>query len=430
MKYVDSGAGKLPLITLIAILSISLTVNLPGLAISPIMGKLQEIFPHASEFEIQLLTVLPNLVIIPFMLISGKLSVGHSQSLLVTVGLVIYLFAGVLYFFAGSMVELILISALLGVGCGIVVPLAGGLIGQYFVGAARVKYLGWKSGISNFTIILGTLFVGLVASRNWHLPFIVYMIPIVPLCFIPFLTKGYIDAHKIDPVSKPPYEPLKEPKTTSVEHSITSKPTNVNFHFSGKVAFRLLMGVIIIYFVTTYSSEVVSYYLPFTFKHYGLSTSATGDATSLYFLTCTLAGFALPKTIKLIGKDVLIMGAIVVMVALYITGFFHHYASYLIGVGIMGFAYGTMQPIIYDKATYLAPNAQESSKYFSYVLAANYIGISLTPVIVSGMARLFGAQHDTNFSYILNGSIMILLLVFMFWKRRTYSVEVDPALYK
>ncbi len=96
----------------------------------------------------------------------------------------------------------------------------------------------------------------------------------------------------------------------------------------------------------------------------------------------------------------------------------------------MGFAYGTMQPIIYDKATYLAPNAQESSKYFSYVLAANYIGISLTPVIVSGMARLFGAQHDTNFSYILNGSIMILLLVFMFWKRRTYSVEVDPALYK
>lgn len=431
MKYVDSGAGKLPLITLIAILAISLTVNLPGLAISPIMGKLQEIFPHASEFEIQLLTVLPNLVIIPFMLISGKLSVGHSQSLLVTVGLVIYLFAGVLYFFAGSMVELILISALLGVGCGIVVPLAGGLIGQYFVGAARVKYLGWKSGVSNFTIILGTLFVGLVANRNWHLPFIVYMIPIVPLCLIPFLTKGYIDAHKIDPSVTPPYEPLKEPKIPASDpRSKAVKPTDVNFHFNGKIAFKLLIGVIIIYFITTYSSEVVSYYLPFTFKHYGLTTSDTGDATSLYFLTCTLAGFALPKTIKLIGKDVLIIGATVVMITLYLIGFFHHYAVYLIAVGVMGFAYGTMQPIIYDKATYLAPTAQESSKYFSYVLAANYVGISLTPVIVSGMSRLFEAQADTNFSYILNGSIMILLMAFMLWKRRTYSVQVDPALYK
>ena len=431
MKYVDSGAGKIPLITLIAILAISLTVNLPGLAISPIMGKLQDIFPHASEFEIQLLTVLPNLVIIPFMLISGRLSVGHSQSLLVTVGLVIYLFAGVLYFFAGSMIELILISALLGVGCGIVVPLAGGLIGQYFVGAARVKYLGWKSGVSNFTIILGTLFVGLVASRNWHLPFIVYMIPIIPLCLIPFLTKNYIDAHKIAPTSGTAYEPLKEHlKPTSPDDASAKKPTHVNFHFSGKVAFRLLIGVIIIYFVTTYSSEVISYYLPFTFKHYGLSTSDTGDATSLYFLACTLAGFALPKTIKLIGKDVLIYGALVVMLTLYATGFFHHYAGYLVAVALMGFAYGTMQPIIYDKATYLAPTAQDSSKYFSYVLAANYIGISLTPVIVSGMRRLFDVHNDTNFSYILNGSIMILLLLFMVWKRKTYSVEVDPELYK
>lgn len=431
MKYVDSGAGKLPLITLIAILSISLTVNLPGLAISPIMGKLQEIFPHASQFEIQLLTVLPNLVIIPFMLISGKLSVGHSQSLLVTVGLVIYLFAGVLYFFAGSMIELILISALLGVGCGIVVPLAGGLIGQYFVGPARVKYLGYKSGVSNFTIILGTLFVGLVASRNWHLPFVVYMIPIIPICLIPFLTKSYIDKHKIAPAPGDPMEPLKEPAPdTSVKHTVNTHPTHANFHFTGKTAFKLLLGVIIIYFVTTYSSEVVSYYLPFTFKHYGLSTGDTGDATSLYFLTCTLAGFALPKTIKLIGKDVLIVGALVVMLTLYAVGFFHHYAAYLIAVGLMGFAYGTMQPIIYDKATYLAPTAQESSKYFSYVLAANYVGISLTPVIVDGARNIFHASGDTNFSYIFNGCVMVLLLVYMLWKRNTYSVQVKPYLYK
>lgn len=423
MKYVDSGSGKLPLITLIAILSISLTVNLPGLAISPIMGRLQTIFPTATEFEIQLLTVLPNLVIIPFMLIAGRLSVGHSQSLLVTIGLVIYLLAGILYFFADSMIQLILISALLGVGCGIVVPLAGGLIGQYFEGPARVKYLGMKSGVSNFTIILGTLFVGLVASKNWHLPFIVYMIPIVPLCLIPFLTSTYIAKHKIAP-EKP------ASATTEKTGSVSASPTPGLMHFTKKQSFKLLLGVIIIYFVTTYASEVVSYYLPFTFKHYHLSTSSTGTATSLYFLTCTLAGFALPKTIKYVGKDVMIWGAILVMITLYAIGFFHHYIGYLFAVGVMGFAYGTMQPIIYDKATYLAPTAKESSKYFSYVLAANYVGISLTPVIVDGLGRLFRAENNTNFSYILNGSIMILLLAFMLWKRKTYSVQVNPKLYK
>ena len=428
--YVNDGSGKIPLITLIAILAISLTVNLPGLAISPIMGRLADIFPHASEFEIQLLTVLPNLVIIPFMLISGKLSVGHSQSMLLTIGLVIYLIAGVLYFFADSMIELILISGLLGVGCGIVVPLAGGLIGQYFVGKQRVKFLGWKSGVSNATIILGTFFVGLVAGKNWHLPFVVYMIPIIPLCLIPFLTSSYIDRHKItDPTQAIP--PLKEPPVKPDDPSQkATEPTGANFHFNPKMAFHLLIGVIIIYFTTTYASEVVSYYLPFTFKHYGLTTTDTGTATSVYFACCTIAGFLLPKTIKTIGPNVMIYGAILVMITLYTTGIFHHYGMYLVSVGVMGFAYGTMQPIIYDKATYLAPTAKDSSRYFSYVLTANYIGISLTPVIVDAFRRLFDAQADPNFSYILNGSIMVLLIVYMLWIRKTYSVRVNPALYK
>ncbi|MDE7160680.1 MAG: MFS transporter [Muribaculaceae bacterium] len=431
MKYVNSGAGKLPLITLVAILSISLTVNLPGLAISPIMGKLQSIFPSASEFEIQLLTVLPNLVIIPFMLLSGKLSVRHSPSMLAGIGLGIYLLAGVLYFFSDTMKGLILISALLGAGCGIVVPLAGGLIGQYFVGAQRVKYLGVKSGVSNFTIILGTLFVGLVAGHDWHLPFAVYMMPIIPLCLISFMTSKYISAHKVAPTSTPPYEPLAEPKITPADPRVKAeKPTDVNFHFTGKRSLVLLLGVILIYFTATYSTEVVSYYLPFTFKHYGLSTGDTGDATSLYFLACTLAGFLLPKTIRLVGRDVMTIGAVAVMAALYMTGFVHHYGGYLVAVALMGFAYGTIQPIIYDKATYLAPTAQESTKYFSYVLAANYVGISLTPVIVSGVGKLLHTQADTDFSYMLNGTVMLLLIIWMLWKRKTFSVEVDPKLYR
>jgi len=44
MKYIETGYGKIPYISLIAILSISLVVNLPGLAISPIMGKLDQNF--------------------------------------------------------------------------------------------------------------------------------------------------------------------------------------------------------------------------------------------------------------------------------------------------------------------------------------------------------------------------------------------------
>ena len=124
MKYVSSGNGKLPLMTLIAILSVSLTVNLPGLAISPIMGKLDDVFPDASQLQIQLLSVLPNFIVIPFILFAGKLANLRNQTWVLSAGLALFTLSGVLYFFANSMSALIIISCLLGVGCGLVIPIA------------------------------------------------------------------------------------------------------------------------------------------------------------------------------------------------------------------------------------------------------------------------------------------------------------------
>lgn len=166
MKYVDCGCGKIPYISLLAILSISLTVNLPGLAISPIMGKLDDVFTNVSELEIQLLAVLPNLVTIPFILCSGKFCTPKNQMWILGIGLVIYAATGILYFFAKTMTELIVLSCLLGVGCGLIIPLAASLISEYTVGKTRTKALSMKSGVSNFMVIVATLFVGWVAVYN------------------------------------------------------------------------------------------------------------------------------------------------------------------------------------------------------------------------------------------------------------------------
>ena len=120
---INTGKGSISLMTLIAIWSISLTVNLPGLAITPMLGNLDKnISPHIGTGEIQLLTVLPNLFIIPFVLLSGRLSLSKSKVRIVVVALAIYLGSGLLYFFARNMVDLIVISCLLGIGCGLLIP--------------------------------------------------------------------------------------------------------------------------------------------------------------------------------------------------------------------------------------------------------------------------------------------------------------------
>lgn len=432
MKYVDSGCGKIPFMSLVAILSISLTVNLPGLAISPIMGKLNEVFSHVSDLEIQLLTVLPNLVTIPFILCSGKICNQRNQIYILGIGLALYTLTGVLYFFADSMVELILLSCLLGVGCGLVIPLAASLISQYFVGKERTRQLGMKSSLSNFTVIFATLFVGWIASVSWHLAFVVYMIPIIPLCLIPYMTSNYIEKHKIDNPTPPPYSPLKEPETRPedvVKAKAVKRPLSVNFHFRGGIALVLLAGVMGMYFIMTYSTEVVSYYLPFTMEHYHLGTGDVGVATAMFFASATVSGFFLTKIIAVFKSWTMQVAIFLCFVGLFTVGFIHVYASYIIGVFIMGLGYGIVQPVIYDKTSYLAPTAAKSTEYFAYLLTCNYIGISLVPFIVSSMKRLFEAQGDPNFSFIFNGGVVIVILIVAFIKRRSFVINVDKNSY-
>ena len=67
---IKTGKGTISLAVLLAIWSVSAIASLPGLAISPILGDLNRIFPKATDLEIQMLTSLPSLLIIPFVLLS------------------------------------------------------------------------------------------------------------------------------------------------------------------------------------------------------------------------------------------------------------------------------------------------------------------------------------------------------------------------
>lgn len=449
MKYVDSGNGKMPLISLIAILSISLTVNLPGLAISPIMGKLDQVFKHVTELEVQLLTVLPNLITIPFILCSGKICTQRNQMYILAIGLAIYTITGVLYFFADTMIELILLSCLLGVGCGLVIPLAASLISQYFTGKARTKELGMKSSLSNFTVIFATLFVGWMASIEWHLAFIVYMVPIIPLCLIPFMTDKYIAKNSVpagasvsstpSASAAPTQAPAKTADTAPVNKDTTVKSVRPDSEdpsasssfipFPGKTAIKMLFCLMGLYFIMTYGTEVVSYYLPFAMEHYGMSTGAVGVATAMFFLAATLSGFMLTYIIGFFKERTMQFAILLCVFGLIFEAFVHADWAYIVGVFVMGFGYGVVQPVIYDKTSYVAPTAADNTRYFSYLLTCNYIGISVVPFIIEGAEKIFGASSDPNFSFLFNGIIVALVLILAIIKRRSFVFEADPAFY-
>lgn len=68
------------------------------------------------------------------------------------------------------------LSALLGIGSGLIIPLSTGLISRYFTGEYRVKQFGYSSALTNVTLVVATAVTGYLAEANWHLPFIVYLL--------------------------------------------------------------------------------------------------------------------------------------------------------------------------------------------------------------------------------------------------------------
>lgn len=442
MLRVPTGKGTISLLTLLAIWSISLTVNLPGLAITPMLGNLDKIFPHTPELEIQLLTVLPNLCIIPFVLLSGRLSLSKSKIKIVVVALVIYLASGILYFFARNMVDLIVISCLLGIGCGLLIPFAAGLLADTFTGKYRMRQLGIKSGISNLALVGATFVVGWLGHSNWRLPFAVYLIPAIPLALSVFL-RGIpkADLYPATTAATAAPDDMEANAKTVAKAAVAGVPAAaIHAHAPGKPAHPTkisdgfimprVWALIAVYFFVCYASVIVSYYTPFLMQGEGMSSSDVGTVTAIFFLAVFLPGFILPYIVRLCRQATLVLSSLVMAGGILLMVIGHDFAVMCIGSALVGLGFGVFQPLIYDKATQIVTVPGKATLALAIVLAANYVSISATPFIVDGLRDIFDPRHLTNaFPFILNSVLLCVFTVIVFVFRKSFVFRIDPSYY-
>lgn len=454
---INTGKGSISLLTLMAIWSISLVVNLPGLAITPMMGNLDKIFRHTSELEIQLLTVLPNLFIIPFVLLSGKLSLSKSKIMIVVVALAIYLASGILYLFANSMVALIVISCALGIGCGLLIPLAAGLLADTFVGKYRMRQLGIKSGISNLALVVATFVVGWLShGDNWHLPFLVYLIPAIPLVLSVFLrgiphddlypptvapANGESQAGEVAKGRSPRVVTTSKIASKASEAGVAARaikpvaPVAVNLpDIHEKVKDGFIVGrvwaLIAVYFFVCYATVIVSYYSPFLMQSLGMSDSQNGTVTSLFFLAVFLPGFILPGVVRTLKQSTLVVSSLVMALGIILMVATKTFPMICIAAVLVGFGYGVFQPLIYDKATQVVTTPNKSTLALAFVLAANYISISATPFIVDFFRDIFDPSHANNaFPFVLNSILLVAFTVVVFIFRKSFVFKIDKSYY-
>ena len=398
---INTGQGTIPLITLIGIWSVSALTSLPGLAVSPILGELSTIFPHATELDIQMLTSLPSLLIIPFVLLAGKLAEKRDFIRLLRVGLWLVAASGVLYLFSSRMWQLMAVSALLGIGAGLIIPLSTGLISRYFTGEYRVRQFGYSSAITNMTLVVATAVTGYLAEVHWRLPFAVYLLPLISLVLSAYLKK---DAASVT---------IKQ--AAAIIPPIQSTPV-----ISGKygIHIRHLVQLMLFYGLVTYVVLAVTFNLPFLMEAHHFSSGNSGLMISLFFLAIMAPGFMLDSLVKLLGNKTKLYSLLAIAIGLLLIWISPTEWLIVPGCILVGLGYGIIQPLIYDKTVDTAI-PQKTTLALAFVMVMNYLAILLSPFITDFFQWIFhtGSQE---FPFIFNLCITILIMYWAYAKKEEF----------
>lgn len=398
---INTGQGTIPLITLIGIWSVSALTSLPGLAVSPILGELSTIFPHATELDIQMLTSLPSLLIIPFVLLAGKLAEKRDFIRLLRVGLWLFAASGVLYLFSSRMWQLMAVSALLGIGAGLIIPLSTGLISRYFTGEYRVRQFGYSSAITNMTLVVATAVTGYLAEVHWRLPFAVYLLPLISLVLSAYLKK---DAASVT---------IKQ--AAAIIPPIQSTPV-----ISGKygIHIRHLVQLMLFYGLVTYVVLAVTFNLPFLMEAHHFSSGNSGLMISLFFLVIMAPGFMLDSLVKLLGNKTKLYSLLAIAIGLLLIWISPTEWLIVPGCILVGLGYGIIQPLIYDKTVDTAI-PQKTTLALAFVMVMNYLAILLSPFITDFFQWIFhtGSQE---FPFIFNLCITILIMYWAYAKKEEF----------
>lgn len=405
---IQTGRGTIPLITLIGIWSISALNALPGLAVTPILGKLSVIFPHSTELDVQMLSSLPSLLIIPFIILAGKLTEKVNFIRLLQVGLAIFALSGILYLFAGKMWQLIAISAMLGVGSGMIIPLSTGLISKYFVGPYWVKQFGFSSAITNITLVVATAVTGYLAEVNWHLPFVVYLFPLVSLVLSVYLRRSMISEEGSASIAN---DEKEETGVPPIDPEVGKSKYGVNI--------KHLLQVMMFYGLSTYLALIVTFNLPFLMEEYHFSSGDSGVMISLFFLAIMAPGLFLNRIVGLFREKTKFYSLLCIAVGLALIWISPKEWVIAPGCILVGLGYGVIQPVIYDKTTHTAV-PKKATLALAFVMMMNYLAILLCPFIIDFFQSTVFHIKSQQFAFVFNLCITLVALIWAYCKRNTF----------
>jgi MFS family permease len=189
-------AGRTPgfMTGLSLLFPITLSV-MAALFVAPIAPNMAEFFgkngaysPQELGWYIGWIITVPSLCVAIFSIPAGWLGDRLGRRRLLIWSMAIYTGLGVLPYFLNDLKQILASRIALGVVEAALMTLSTTLIGDFFKGESRNRWLAAQTGVASTTAILAILVAGIIGKHDWHNVFLLYLVPIVFLGLVLLFT--------------------------------------------------------------------------------------------------------------------------------------------------------------------------------------------------------------------------------------------------
>jgi MFS family permease len=178
VERASAGAGVAHLLLVIACLPI-----LGMLVIAPVLPDIQRHFattPGAAYLAPLVLTA-PSLSIVLLSPITGRLASRGGRKRLILIALLLYTLAATAPLYLNSIYMIIATRLVVGAAEAALMTVSTMLIGDYFNGAKRDRYLSMQVIYTSVSAVIFLIGGGILGQAGWRVPFVTYFIPLLLL---------------------------------------------------------------------------------------------------------------------------------------------------------------------------------------------------------------------------------------------------------
>lgn len=370
---------------------------------SVMMSDIQAAFPDASTLAVQYVMQSAMIGAFAVSLLMSVLSARFRKKPLILAGLVSVFLGGLIPILNhSSIVILDFCGFLVGAGQGFLVPLLGALVLESFKGKERQRMIGLNTTFLTGGAAVLLLLAGPVCMTGWVNVYYIYFLAL-PVFFIAFFFL---------PMDEKPKRAMSPEK-----------------HDGVKLASVPLLGWIQCGLIVLMSIAYAVFPLNLSFFVVG---NGLGDATSVSLgmttitVVSALVGLALPQLITISKLYICTLGAVFGFAATLLVMFAQNIFMVYAGTVLAGIFFGINMASPGYYVSRICTREQYGPTY-SLATSVNYLGIILSPVILSFITTAWGGNAEIAVNAFITGAGMFVLVFALNLVWNTYLTKKLPA---